>query len=174
MGIPNDSIIIAYIGGFTLARAIIPLIKASSNFKDVSLLIAGDGPQRAAIEKAIIDHPNILYFGWIKQELVPAYTMLSDIIYYGLNITDGNSQYSNPNTLFNAMAAGKPILTTDVGEIARIVKMEDCGIVISDATPESVADGIRQLTNPVYRQRLGEMEKGLLTINIIGNLQKEK
>jgi len=154
LNIPSSELIIAYIGGFTQAREILPLIVSSSLVPDVTVLLAGDGPQRPIIEAAIPHYPKVRYLGWIPQELVPAYTSLADVIYYGLNISDGNSTYSSPNALFNAMAAGKPILTTDVGEVAQIVKERNCGLVITRATPELIASAIVQFKDATLRDHM--------------------
>jgi glycosyltransferase involved in cell wall biosynthesis len=161
LGIPEDVLVISYIGGFTQARAIMPLIQGANMYDNVYILLAGDGSQRKQIEEEIKLYSNIRYMGWIDPTLVPLYMSLSDIIYYGLYKSDGNSQYSAPNTLFTSMAAGKPILTTDVGEIAEIVKKENCGIVIQEATPGQINQGIGQLRNPQIRNFLGANGKKL-------------
>ncbi len=154
LGIPPDHMIVAYIGGFTLAREILPLIQSSALLQEVTVILAGDGPQRQIIETALTRHPNVRYLGWIPQAKVPAYTSLADVMFYGLNPLDGNNQYSAPNALFNAMAAGKPMLTTDVGEIAHIVKETNCGIVIPRASPEAIAAALNQLKDAALHQEL--------------------
>jgi glycosyltransferase involved in cell wall biosynthesis len=154
--IPENALLVTYVGGFTLARAIVPLVQASNQVNEFYVLLAGDGPQKKTIDKILHETEKVIYLGWIDQSLVQACIEISDIIYYGLNIDDGNSRYSVPNTLFNTMAAGKPILTTYVGEIAKIVKEEECGVIISRPTPEFIIDGIRRLSEKSYRDVLGE------------------
>jgi len=147
LAIPSTELIIAYIGGFTQAREILPLIESSRLIPDTTVLLAGDGPQRPLIEAALPRFPKVIYLGWVPQEMVPVYTFIADVIYYGLNPSDGNSKYSTPNALFNAMAAGKPILTTGVGEIAHIVEEVKCGLLIPSATPEHIASAALQFRN---------------------------
>jgi glycosyltransferase involved in cell wall biosynthesis len=153
IGIEADKFVVAYIGGFTLARAIIPLIEAAQYMPDVTILLAGDGPQRTNIMEILPCYPEVHYVGWIPQEQVPAFTSLADVIYYGLKTTDGNSQYSSPNTLFNAMAAGKPIITTKIGDIARIVEQEQCGVIIDNADAVSISNAVQILkSHSIYTQ----------------------
>jgi glycosyltransferase involved in cell wall biosynthesis len=149
-----DEFVVAYIGGFTLDRVILPLIEATEHVTEVTLLLLGSGPQQAAIETMLPGHPKVRYVGHVPQEQVPAYTMLADVIYYGLNGDHRNSQYSAPNALFNALAAGKPLLTTDVGEIANIVREEACGIIVEEATPEALAQAMTKLGDPALRESL--------------------
>jgi len=50
-----------------------------------------------------------------------------------------------PNALFAALAAGKAILTTGVGEIAQIVDREQCGIVLDSLDQQAVHTAVEQL-----------------------------
>jgi glycosyltransferase involved in cell wall biosynthesis len=54
------------------------------------------------------------------------------------------------------MKFGKPIITTDLGEIADIVRAEKCGIVIDKPTAPQIAQAIQILSDENERQRLGE------------------
>jgi glycosyltransferase involved in cell wall biosynthesis len=153
--IPLHDMVVAYIGGFTQAREILPLLESSNMVSGTSILLAGDGPQREDIVAALPKYPKVRYHGWISQEMVPAYTSAADVIYYGLKTADGNSQYSTPNALFNAMAAGKPVITTNIGEIARIVKNIECGLVIPAATAEQIASAIVMLKDDNLRLQMG-------------------
>ncbi len=155
IGLKQDDFVTAYIGGFTRERLILPLIEATQYHPDLVVLILGDGPQRPAIETVLPSYPNVHYKGWAPLEQVPYYTALADVIYYGLDGSDKNSQYSTPNALFNALAAGKPLLTTNVGEIAHIVRQEQCGIVVEQPSPYALAQALLQLRDPSLRATLG-------------------
>ena len=103
------------------------------------------------IESELPEFPRVRYLGWVPQEQAFEYTSLADVIYYGLDIHDRNSQYNSPNALFNALAAGKPILTTNIGEIAQIVREEHCGTIVEEATPDLLAKAMKQLSDPAFR-----------------------
>jgi glycosyltransferase involved in cell wall biosynthesis len=155
LGIPGDALLVGYIGGFTLAREILPLLTAVSMTEGVHLLLAGDGPQRAAIEAVLPAHPRVHYLGWLSQAAIPAHMALVDVVYYGLRVGDGNARYSAPNALFGAMAAGKPLLVTDVGEVGRIVHEEQCGVTVERAEPRLLAAGIEPFRDPNFRRDCG-------------------
>ena len=155
VGIAEEEYVVAYIGGFTPARAIIPLIKATAINKKVTVILVGDGSQRASITELLPSHPGVRYIGWIPQDQVDRYFILSDVIYYGLYAASGNSRYSSPNALFQAMQYGKPVITTDLGEIADIVRKENCGLVIEQPTAPLIARAIHEMNDLGLRQKLG-------------------
>jgi glycosyltransferase involved in cell wall biosynthesis len=72
----------------------------------------------------------------------------SDVVYYGLRAEFPNNRYSSPNALYAALAAGRPILTTDVGEICKVVEAEECGIVLPEPTTEAIAESLGRLRKP--------------------------
>jgi glycosyltransferase involved in cell wall biosynthesis len=98
----------------------------------------------------------VRYLGWVPHQKIVEYISISDAVYYGLETSDGNSNYSCPNMLFSAMACGKPLITTQVGEISDIVKKERCGIVIERAQPVLIARAVEELTLPSLRLQLGK------------------
>jgi glycosyltransferase involved in cell wall biosynthesis len=93
--------------------------------------------------------------GWIAQDKVEQYFRLADVIYYGLYDSSGNSRFSSPNALFHAMQFGKPVITTDIGEIADIVRKENCGLVIEQPTAPLIAQAMNELYDQKLRQKLG-------------------
>jgi glycosyltransferase involved in cell wall biosynthesis len=155
LGLSEHAFIVAYIGGFTRARALLPLIQATELNQEVEVVLVGDGIQRSLVESMLPDHPRVHYLGWVPQEAVPAYIHLADVIYYGLNRQDRSAEYNNPNALFNAMAAGKPFLTTNGGDVARIVRDQGCGIVVEQATPDLLAEAMRRLSDRSLRLEMG-------------------
>jgi glycosyltransferase involved in cell wall biosynthesis len=155
IGLGEDEYLVAYIGGFLPQRAIQALVQAVDYAPDVRILLAGDGSTKDEILALCRTRPQVIYAGWVPLPTVPAYIQMADVVYYGLLHGDMNNEYSRPNALFYAMTAGKPLLTTRVGDIAHIVKQEQCGLVIDEASPQLIAAGLESLRDPDYRRKLG-------------------
>jgi glycosyltransferase involved in cell wall biosynthesis len=147
LGIPENCLIISFIGYLLPSRGLLTLIEAVRSDKEVFLVIGGKGQLEDKIEELAGNVENILYLGYTIPERIPLITVLSDVIYYGLEGSTGNSRYSAPNKLFEALAAGKVILTGKVGEIARIVKEEKCGIRLNKFSKETLLDSFKKLRN---------------------------
>jgi glycosyltransferase involved in cell wall biosynthesis len=152
LGLSPDDLVIAYIGGFSRSRQLLPLIEAARELVGVRVLLWGDGHQRTVVEEAVAQVPNAQYLGWLPADQVPLHTRLADVIYYCL-VPDYPGW---PNTLSNAMAAGRPILANDVGDLGRIIRQTGCGVLLSEVTPQAICQAVEELRDPAVRCRLGE------------------
>ncbi len=64
---------------------------------------------------------------------------------------------SNPNKLFEYMAAGLPIICTSIPEWAKIVEDSKCGLVVNALNPKEIAHAINYLLdNPTEAMKMGE------------------
>ncbi len=61
----------------------------------------------------------------------------------------------SPNKLFDAFAAGVPVIQTTQGWIRRLLATSDCGLTVPARDPEALADAIvRLVDDPGLRGRL--------------------
>jgi glycosyltransferase involved in cell wall biosynthesis len=155
LGVARDDVLVAYIGGFSPNRMLLPMIEAADSLPRVKFHIWGEGAQRAAVEQAAAGRPNVRYHGWVSLPELPRYFKAADVIFYGLRLDYPGAVYNAPNTISCAMAAGRPLVATDVGDLGRMVRQADCGILIGDATPGAITAAIEQLLDPATRARLG-------------------
>ncbi|NND93997.1 MAG: glycosyltransferase [Flavobacteriales bacterium] len=66
----------------------------------------------------------------------------------GLNLDKGDSQnyiYALPNKVVDYMAAGIPVLNSDMHESRRFVEEKAIGLIIDEVTPKKVAQGIEKV-----------------------------
>jgi len=156
LGLAPESFVISYIGGFTRNRLLLPLIEAMRSLPTTTLLLWGDGHQRRAVEEAVNGMANIRYFGWLPADQVPLYTCLSDVVYYCLKPDYPGAKFNAPNTLSNAMAAGRPVIANNIGDLGRIVRKTGCGLLLDEVTPQTIYEAIMKLSDPALRHKLGE------------------
>ncbi len=154
LGIPPNKLVVAYIGGFTKDRVILPLLQAAKLLPEVHILLAGNGPQRPEIEACYRETNNIHDLGWIPLEKVPLITRLADLVYYALKPGYPGAEYNAPNALGNAIAAGAPVLANDIGDLGDTIRRYNCGLLLDELTPQAVAGAINRLQNPDALQAL--------------------
>jgi glycosyltransferase involved in cell wall biosynthesis len=156
LGVPDDALLVSYIGGFHRNRAILPFLEAAGSSPDIHVAIWGDGDQAHALEVAAAGHPNVHCHGWADPNELPLCFQMSDVIYYGLRLDYPGAKYNAPNTLSQAMMMSRPLIATNVGDLGRIVEMTGCGILIEDTSPETIGAAIEALRSPEKRRALGE------------------
>jgi glycosyltransferase involved in cell wall biosynthesis len=134
---------------------LLPLIAAAQELSDVSVHLWGDGPQRAVVEQASDRLLNVHYRGWLPPSELPLHFRTADVIYYCLRLDYPGAVYNAPNTLAQAMAAARPVIANEVGDLGRIVRATQCGVLIDEATPQAIVCAIDQLRTSATRHVLG-------------------
>lgn len=147
MGIRNGQIVISFISCLHVERKVPEILEAVKRNKDVFLILGGYGALEGLAEKEAQCNPNIVYIGFINPKDVPLYTCLGDVVFYGFDSENPNAKYSAPNKLFEALTAGKAIITGDFGEIGKIVKDEKCGVVLSNYSVSDLKNTLEILSS---------------------------
>jgi len=145
---------IIYVGGLNRDRLIAPVIQAVSGDPRYQFTIVGAGAEESRWRELAGSSTNIIFAGYKPQSEARALIDQSHLVYYGIDCTYANNQYSTPNLLFMALASGRPILTTNVGEIAEIVRTQNCGSVLADLETTS----IRQVLDKYFDADLWQRE----------------
>jgi len=169
LGLSSGIISIAYIGGFSRNRLLLPFIGAATLLPEVHFHIWGDGHQRIDVKNAIDNHKNIFYHGWLSPNDLPLYFKSMDIIYYCLRLDYPGAIYNAPNTLTQAMAAERPIIANEVGDLGRMVRSSGCGVLLDEVNATTIAEAIQQLKDPDIRQKIGK--KGFQAAKNVYNSQ---
>jgi len=154
LGIPQDRLLIVCITQLLKDRKIEELLQAANECPNVHVIISGKGILQPLVEKAALDNPRIHYLGYISGVQIADYTCAGDAIYYGFDPENPNARYSAPNKLFEALAAGRPLVTGDFGEIAEVVREAECGIILPRYSGEEVARAFQILEDPAVRNRM--------------------
>lgn len=133
-------------------------IKIVKQFKDLKLLIVGEGDIKKDLEALVNDESlekDVIFTGLVSRDKIPA--MISESL-IGLAPLKKMEclDYAAPTKVFEYMACGIPFLGCGTGEIERLAKESKAGIV-ADNTPESIARIILDLiNNPEKSEEMGE------------------
>lgn len=157
LGLSDRQLTVVYLGTLDPTREIRPLLQAVAATPEVHLLIAGRGMLEAEVKDAAAHCPRIHWLQWVSHADMPLYTLLGDALYYCLRppqdyqdgLSGGNNYYSAPNKLFEAFAAGKPIIAVrGIGEIGDILEQIPAGILLDAVTPETLKTAFQRLQDP--------------------------
>jgi len=145
LGIPPAALVVCFVANLGTDRKIEELLEASVGLEGVWLIIGGDGPAKESVLRQSRRNPNIRYLGFVEPCRIPEITAASDIVYYGFDDVNPNARYSAPNKLFEALAAGKALITGTFGEIGAIVAQHRLGVSLTEFSPATVRDAICSL-----------------------------
>lgn len=162
LGLPEDALVVAYIGALDPTRDVEPLLAAVGRMPEVHLVIAGRGALEPAVAAAADASPNIHWLGWLPLEKVPTYTQLSDVIYCCMNPSLRQLEFQMPNKVFDAFVARKAVIArSNTGEMSELLARYPAGIELDEVTPETIQAAFERLKDPaVLRSLQAQAEAG--------------
>lgn len=118
------------------------IIDALRQLPDVTLLIAGSGPDRADLERqaeAAGLASRVRFLGQVPHEQLARIYGAADALVLA------SSREGWANVLLEAMACGTPVAATDVWGTAEAVTAPEAGVLIGERSAAGIADGVRRL-----------------------------
>lgn len=154
LGIPADALTAVCVTNLFADRKIEELLDAVDASPDVYLIIGGKGALEPLVAERAAANPRIRWVGFVSGKDIPAYTCAADVVYYGFDPANPNARFSAPNKLFEALAAGRPLITGDFGEIADVTRQAACGIVLPRYDVTEILKAVAALRDRGLRSRL--------------------
>ena len=140
--------LVIYIGGFFPGRGLEEVTQAVAMVNGVKLLMCGYGPLEDDLKrlaKRTKGGDRIIFGGEVDPAMVPRYDAAADLLFAMYKAVDPNNVLTIPNKFFESIAAGKPILVSDLGEKGRLVSEEGNGIAVDPDDIQAISDAIRTL-----------------------------
>jgi len=125
--------------------------RLAPEFPDLSLVVAGDGRDRDAVRMLGPDvSERVVMLGAVPHERLPAYHAAADVF-----VSPATGQESFGIVLVEAMAAGVPVVATDIPGYREVVRDGVDGLLAPPHDPDALACSIRQvLREPGLAERL--------------------
>ncbi|CEL25000.1 glycosyltransferase family 4 protein [Methanobacterium formicicum] len=149
--IEEDKLIFGYLGSTQKWQGIENFISASKKIKDKRFvsIVVGCGSSTVSREK------NIFYIPFVKKEDIIKYYSLCDVLVLPRpkHIV---TEVAAPTKFAEYVSMGKPVLVTDVGDAAKLVRKYENGIVIKDNEVENLKKGINDFLK-LGKDKLNQM-----------------
>ena len=151
--IPNRYIL--YIGNLKHDKGVMELIEGYNQIKnlhpDLHLVFAGSGVMHEALVNFTHTEKiteKVTFLGNVDHSEIPAW--LTNAV--ALCLPSYNEGV--PNVVLESMAAGIPVLATNVGGIPEVVNESVCGVIIPPKDANAVATGLNDLLNSEWSRDL--------------------
>lgn len=141
----------------TLARAFVQALQMRLDLRSrLRLVLVGDGPLKAQCE-TILAEAGVADLAWLPGERRDVADVMRGLDCFALpSLAEGIS-----NTILEAMASGLPVVATDVGGNADLVRDGVTGRVVPAADSAVMAEALVQLaSNPASAAAMGRAGRG--------------
>jgi glycosyltransferase involved in cell wall biosynthesis len=156
LGWTDAHVIVGYVGRLVAIKDLATLFRAFADVAaarpEVRLLVAGDGDQRAPLERLAAElgiTESTRFIGWFTD--LPRLYATIDIV----ALTSRNE--GMPASLIEGMAAGRAIVATAVGGVPELIANGESGLIVPPGDVARTARAIRDLVDhPDRRAALGQ------------------
>ena len=160
-GLADEDVVVLGIGRFVRWKGFDDLIASVGQAREqvpaLRLVLVGDGDLRGELESQAtnVGDAAVSFAGMATQDEVNAYLSIADLVavpsVHASGFVDGQ-----PNVALEAMAAGKPLVVTNVGGLPALVRGEECGLIVDERDREALAAAIVALAQaPERRAAMG-------------------
>ncbi len=154
---PDRDLVIGTVAALRAEKNIARLIRTFAEVRSqlrCKLIIVGDGPERAVLESMVMAsgmQSSVSFVGYVADPTLN---------YYDFDVFALSSDTEQmPYTVLEAMAAGLPVVSTDVGDIRAMVASENRQLITPPRAAELASAVVRVLRDPELRLRVGEANR---------------
>lgn len=151
-----------YIGKVDAHRGVDLLVKAmtkiNQHYPTARMIVVGDGTQKNRLERLAMElgvADRVFFAGWVPFERVPGYVATSTLCLIP-HLKSEHTETTIPNKIFDYMAFGKPVVASDCGPLARIIRDTRCGRVFRSGDAADLSEKVLELLADPQREAMGE------------------
>jgi glycosyltransferase involved in cell wall biosynthesis len=148
LGLDPATRVVVYQGGFSRDRGIEQLIAAIPDVPDATLVLLGYGSLQGELERIAADPATggrVRIMPAVPPTELLAWIASADVVAMPIQPTTLNHRLTTPNKLFEALAAGVPVVASDLPGMAPIVRETGCGLLVDSTDPKAIAAALRDV-----------------------------
>lgn len=137
LGLPATADLVASVGALSPEKRVDDAIAAVATLPDVALVVAGDGPERSALEALAhrVAPGRVHFLG--ATEGADTVLEASDVLVLS------SASEGVPGVLIEAGLSGLPVVATDVGWVRDVVLPGDTGLLVPPERPDLLAAALK-------------------------------
>ena len=147
----HDEFVLLYAGTLGMAHGLETVLQAAERLRarrDIVFLLMGAGAERGQLCERLeeLRLPNVRLLAKQPRERIPAYLAAVDACLVPLRNKEVFKS-AIPSKMFEAMAAGKPVILGVEGEAKEILRASQAGLAVPPEDPEAMVAAILELRN---------------------------
>ncbi len=165
LGLPDGSQVVLYHGGLSRDRGIEQLIEALPLLPpSAHLVLMGYGVLEPRL-RAAASRPELANRLHVLPAVPPTelldWVASADVAAMPIQPSTLNHRLTTPNKLFEAMAAGVPVVASDLPGMAPTVRDTGCGLVVDPTDPAAIGGAIAEILAAPEQRRAAMGRRGL-------------
>lgn len=148
----NSHFKLLFVGRLAQKKGISYLIQAMpqivSQIKDVNLILCGDGHLRKELEQLVKKmslEKYVRFTGFVSNEEKIDYLSLADALIVPSIVIQSGETEGLPVVILEGLAAGKPIIASDVSGVKDVIKNGYNGFLVEQKNSDQIADKVLEL-----------------------------
>ncbi len=170
LNLPAEAFIVGYVGQLhtmSMSKGIDTLIEAIAKCADTPIFLAlvGGPPAMAEMLRQHwialgLPTERFLFLGRVEPSAVPLYLSAFDVCAMPFPWTAHFAYYASPLKLFEYMASGRAIVSSDLPAVAEVVRNGETALLYPPGDVAALAAALRRLyADPALRERIGTAAK---------------
>jgi glycosyltransferase involved in cell wall biosynthesis len=165
LGLDPAARVVLYQGGLSRDRGIEQLIEAVPALpSDTILALLGYGLLQDELERRARE-PDLAGRLFVLPAVPPDELLdwvgSADVVAMPIQPSTLNHRLTTPNKLFEAMAAGVPVVASDLPGMAGIVRETGCGVLCDPTSPTAIAAAVRSILDASLPERAAYRERAI-------------
>jgi glycosyltransferase involved in cell wall biosynthesis len=160
LNLESDDVLVSYVGTIGMAHGLSTVLEAAQRLRDmapaVKVLVVGDGAELEALRAVSIRDglTNVRFTGLVARKEVPGILAATDIALVTLKPSEVFKTVL-PSKMFEAMAAGCPMVLAVDGEAKSTLERAGAGVAVEPGSVDALTKAIADLgANPDSRARM--------------------
>lgn len=148
LGLPLTRNICIYTGHLYRDRGIETLLEAAGGLPEVQFLLVGGWESDITWYRNLSDTmklSNVSFLGFKKQSEIPLYQAAADVLVMQYSDKTAHANRCSPLKLFEYMASGSPIVSTDLSTLSGILRHRENCLLTPPDSPEYLTSSILEL-----------------------------
>jgi glycosyltransferase involved in cell wall biosynthesis len=149
LGLAPEAQVVVYTGQLHIEKGVDVLVRAAALLKNVTVvLVGGEAADQNRLRQLIQDigAHNIILLDYVPPTEVASYLKAANVLVmpHSAKVTE-SAKYTCPLKLFEYMAAGVPIVASELPAITDVIRHGENGWLVEPDSPSALAEGIRHL-----------------------------
>ena len=164
LGLDPATRVVLYHGGLFPDRGIEQLMVAIRDIPSAVLVLMGYGILEPTLREQAASAETdgrVRLLPAVPPDQLLDWVACADVVAMPIQPSTLNHRLTTPNKLFEAMAAGVPVVASDLPGMATIVRTTRCGLLCDPADPAAIAAALREILDAPEAERLAYGRRGL-------------